>query len=169
MSFLNTSAGNDSRAVLTGKDGAVYDGNGNLMASVDTFLVQANFTNTKYQPLGSVREREVLQSVGVTLTFTNWVIESEDMFTDMMDFMNDNTIPDWNFQGVLKNRVGSYERIVYYGCVPSGNNDIQNLTVGDAIKRNYSLFVNGDLTRQSDMTKPTSSAASSVTAPTYPE
>lgn len=155
MAFLNTSAGQDSRNILTGKDGALYDGNGNLMATVDTFLAQNNFTNIKYQPLGSFKEREVGQSVGTTITFTNWVIESEQMFDDMIDYAENNILPDWNFQGVLKNRQGSYERITYYGCVPSGANDIQNLTVGDAIKRNYSLFVNGDVVKQSSMTRGT--------------
>lgn len=156
MAWLNTSAAQDWRGVLTGKDGALYNGDGALMATVDTFLSQSNWTNAKYQPLGSSREREIMQSVGVTITFTHWVIESEEMFDDMINYMENNIIPDWNFQGVLKNRQGSYERMVYYGCVPSGANDIQNLTVGDAIKRNYSLFVNGDVVKQESMKRTTS-------------
>ena len=149
--WLNHRAHNDARDVLTGKDGALYDGNGNLMATVDTFLSQYNFTNAKYQPLGSYREHEIPQAVGVTITFTNWVIESEDMLKDTIRFAENAEWPDWSFQGVLENRSGGQERIVYYDCIPSGANDIQNLTVGDGIKRNYSLFVNGKISQQKSL------------------
>ena len=167
MAFLNNMAAQDSRNVLTGKDGALYRGDGTLMATVDTFLSQYNFTNIKYQPLGSFREREIGQSVGATITFTNWVIESEEMFDDMVNYVANNILPDWNFQGVIKNRQGSYERMVYYGCVPSGANDIQNLTVGDAIKRNYSLFVNGEIKKQESMTRGTDRSSTSISSPNY--
>lgn len=167
MAFLNNMAAQDSRNVMTGKDGALYAGDGTLLATVDTFLAQYNYTNLKYQPLGSFREREIGQAVGVTITFTWWVINSEQMFDDMVEYTNNNILPDWNFQGVLKNRDGSTERMVYYGCVPRGANDIQNLTVGDGIKRNYSLFVNGEVRKQESMTRGTNHSTSSITSPTY--
>ena len=45
-------------------------------------------------------------------------------------------------------RNGSEERLVYNDCVPSGNIDLQNVTVGDLIKRQWSLFVNGAVNQQ---------------------
>lgn len=36
----------------------------------------------------------------------------------------------------------SEERVVYKECIPSGQIDIQNVTVGDVIKRNWNFFVN---------------------------
>lgn len=151
MAWLNNAPAKDWRSVMTGKDGALYDGDGNLLATVDAFQTKYNFSNSKYQPLGTIRDREIPMTVGATLTFTWWVIHSEKFFTDMVNLVEHNIIPDWSFQGVLKNRQGSYERIVYYDCVPSGDNDIQNLTVGDAIKRNYSLYINGDIIEQEAM------------------
>lgn len=50
--------------------------------------------------------------------------------------------------GVIKGRNGSEERLVYNDCVPSGNIDLQNVTVGDLIKRQWSLFVNGAVNQQ---------------------
>jgi hypothetical protein len=32
--------------------------------------------------------------------------------------------------------------VVYKECIPSGQIDIQNVTVGDVIKRNWNFFVN---------------------------
>ncbi len=160
MSFLNNQSYNDSRNVMTGKDGALYNGDGDLLATVESFQAQYNFTNAKYQPIGSFRETEIPQTVGVTLTFTQWVIESEDMFDDMVDLERYNTLPDWSFQGVLKNRDGSYERMIYYNCVPTGANDIQNVQVGDGIKRAYSLAVNGKVVKQQSMSKGTSKSSS---------
>ena len=49
---------------------------------------------------------------------------------------------EWTFQGVIKGRNGSEERIIYRDCVPSGNLDLQNISPGDIIKRQWSLFVN---------------------------
>ena len=51
-------------------------------------------------------------------------------------------MPAWNFQGVVKGRNDSEQRMIYRQCVPSGTIDLQNLSVGDIIKRAWSLFVN---------------------------
>ena len=51
-------------------------------------------------------------------------------------------MPVWNFQGSLLGRNESEERITYYECIPSGQVDLQNITVGDVVKRNWNFHVN---------------------------
>lgn len=132
----------DTRKILTGKDGALYSDDGTMLATVETFQTQANVTNAKYQPLGDAQEHEVFQSYSVTLTFTETVISDERFMAELFEGMKSGVMPYWNFQGVVKGRNDSEQRINYRQCVPSGTIDLQNLSVGDTIKRAWSLFVN---------------------------
>ena len=132
----------DTRKVLTGKDGALYSDDGTMLATVETFQTQVNVTNAKYQPLGDAQEHEVFQSYGVTLTFTEIVITDERFIGELFEGMKSGVMPEWNFQGVVKGRNDSEQRMNYRQCVPSGAIDLQNLSVGDTIKRAWSLFVN---------------------------
>lgn len=132
----------DTRRVLTGKDGALYSDDGTMLASIETFQTQVNVTNAKYQPLGDAQEHEVFQSYSVTLTFTEIVITDERFITELFAGMKNGVMPEWNFQGVLKGRNNSEQRMNYRQCVPSGAIDLQNLSVGDTVKRAWSLFVN---------------------------
>ena len=66
--IINQQAINDSRKVMTGKNGALYDGNGKLLATMETYQAQINITNSKYQPLGDPQEHEIFTSFGQTLT-----------------------------------------------------------------------------------------------------
>lgn len=132
----------DTRKVLTGKDGALYSDDGTMLATVETFQTQVNVTNAKYQPLGDAQEHEVFQSYSVTLTFTEVVISDERFISELFAAMKSGVMPDWNFQGVVQGRNGSEQRMNYRQCVPSGAIDLQNLSVGDTIKRAWSLFVN---------------------------
>lgn len=146
--IINQQAINDSRKVMTGKNGALYDGNGKLLATMETFQAQMNVTNTKYQPLGDPQEHEIFTRFGQTLTFTETVIEDYGFISDLIKYKDTGEMPEWNFQGKIKGRNGSEERIVYNYCVPSGNIDLQNITIGDLIKRQWSLFVNGNIDLQ---------------------
>lgn len=140
----NERASTDARHARTGKDGAIYNANGVLLATVDTFNAQANFSNAKYSVLGDPQEHETANTYGITITMSRVVVESDEYIRETIDFMNDpKTIPYWTFQGTIEGRNGSEERIVYPECVPSGNLDLQNITVGDVIKRQMSLFCNG--------------------------
>jgi len=140
--MLNNRAPIDARKVLTGKDGALYNDEGVMLATVETFQTQVNVTNAKYQPLGDAQEHEVFQAYGVTLTFTEVVIADERFIQELFEGMKTGVMPAWNFQGVVKGRNGSEQRMIYRQCVPSGTIDLQNLSVGDTIKRAWSLFVN---------------------------
>lgn len=150
--MLNNRAPIDARKVLTGKDGALYNDEGVMLATVETFQTQVNVTNAKYQPLGDAQEHEVFQSYGVTLTFTETVIADERFIQELFEGMKTGEMPAWNFQGVVKGRNGSEQRMIYRQCVPSGTIDLQNLSVGDTIKRAWSLFVNDPPELQSLLT-----------------
>lgn len=132
----------DTRQTLTGKDGALFSDDGTMLATVEAFQTQVNVTNAKYQPLGDAQEHESFQSYGVTLTFTEIVIEDDKFIQELFEGMASGVMPSWNFQGVVKGRGNSEQRMIYRQCVPSGAIDLQNLTVGDLIKRAWSLFVN---------------------------
>ncbi len=143
MAMINTRGPQDTRKVLTGKDGALYNDEGVLLATVETFQTQVNVTNAKYQPLGDSQEHEIFQSYSVTLNFTEIIIEDGTFIRELFAAFKDRVMPSWNFQGVLKARDGgSEERMIYRECVPSGTIDLQNLTIGETIKRKWSLFVN---------------------------
>jgi len=150
--MLNNRAPIDARKVLTGKDGALYNDEGVMLATVETFQTQVNVTNAKYQPLGDAQEHEVFQAYGVTLTFTETVIADERFIQELFEGMKTGVMPAWNFQGVVKGRNGSEQRMIYRQCVPSGTIDLQNLSVGDTIKRAWSLFVNDPPELQSLLT-----------------
>ena len=150
--MLNNQAPIDRRKVLTGKDGALFNDQGVMLATIETFQTQVNVTNAKYQPLGNAQEHEVFQAYGVTLTFTETVIEDESFISELFEGMRTGVMPSWNFQGVVKGRNSSEQRMVYRQCVPSGTIDLQNLSVGDTIKRAWSLFVNDPPELQSLLT-----------------
>lgn len=141
---LNNRASTDARHARTGKDGAIYNAEGVLLATVDTFQSQANFSNAKYSVLGDPQEHETSNTYGITITMSRVVVESDVFLQEIIAAMDESkTMPYWTLQGTVTGRNGSEERIVYPECVPSGNVDIQNITVGDVIKRQMSLFCNG--------------------------
>lgn len=140
--MLNTRGPVDSRKVLTGKDGALYNDAGTMLATVENFQTQVNVTNAKYQPLGDMQEHEAPQSYAVTLTFSQVVIEDDEFIQEFMDALKEGTMPVWNFQGLVKGRNGSEQRMNYRSCIPTGTVDLQNLSVGDLIKRAWSFTVN---------------------------
>jgi len=150
--MFNNRAPIDTRKTLTGKDGALFNDAGVMLATIETFQTQVNVTNAKYQPLGDAQEHEVFQAYGVTLTFTEIVIEDERFIQELFNGMKTGVMPSWNFQGVVKGRNDSEQRMIYRQCVPSGTIDLQNLSVGDIIKRAWSLFVNDPPELQSLLT-----------------
>lgn len=142
--MYNNRGADDVRRVFTGKDGLLLSETGILLATVDTYQVQINFTNATYQPLGDPQQHEHLASYSVSLNITSCVIEDTLFIQDLYTMMKSAQPSDaeWTFQGVIKGRNGSEERVIYRDCVPSGNIDLQNISPGDIIKRSWSLFVN---------------------------
>lgn len=139
----NEQASVDVRGARTGKDALVYNGDGVILARIDQFQSQANFNNVQYAPLGCTIELEAPNTAGITITFQEIVIEDEAFFEDMLNYLGQGKLPDWSLQGTLQgDDDGNEERVKYNHCVPSGTIDIQNFSVGDTIKRSWSLHVN---------------------------
>lgn len=70
------------------------------------------------------------------------VVEDDAFIEELMEALETQVMPVWDFQGSLLGRNGSEERVIYRECIPSGQVDIQNVTTGDVIKRNWNFFVN---------------------------
>lgn len=140
---INERASSDARHARTGKDAGLYDEDGNLLASMESFSSKVTYNNVKYRPLGDPQEHETSDSYGIAITVTEIVIEDIDMFITLMDALKSGITPQFVFQGVLMGLNDSEERVVYRECIPSGDIDLQNVANGDVIKRNWSLFCNG--------------------------
>lgn len=151
MSLINTQAVADSRKVLTGNNGGMYDGKGKLLATVESFQSKINFANQTYRALGSPMEMEVGDAVSTTLSITMTVVESDDFVDGLEAFQNTGKMPEWNFQGVIQGKNGSTERKIYNYCVPTGEIDLQNVSVGSIIKRTLTFRANGGVRTQGKM------------------
>lgn len=138
----NTRASGDARHARTGKDGAFYSEDGVLLATVESFTSNVNFNNASYSVLGNAQELETANTFSVSLTMSQVVVEDDEFIVELMEALENQTMPSWNFQGSLLGRNGSEERVVYRECVPSGQIDIQNVAVGDVIKRAWNFHVN---------------------------
>lgn len=138
----NPMAAGDTRHARTGKDGAFYSKDGVMLASVEQFTSNASWNNAKYSVLGDAQEHETANTFAVNLTMSQIVIEDDQFYEELMEAMETQIMPSWDFQGSLMGRNGSEERVIYRDCVPSGQVDIQNVAVGDVIKRNWNFFVN---------------------------
>lgn len=138
----NERAAGDARNARTGKDGAFFNEDGVLLASVDSFSSNVNFNNAKYNVLGNAQELETANTFKVSLTMSQVVVEDDAFIVELMEALEKQTMPSWSFQGSLLGRNGSEERVIYRECVPSGQIDVQNISVGDVIKRAWNFHVN---------------------------
>lgn len=138
----NGRAAKDSRHARTGKDGAFYSKSGKLLATVEQFTSNVNWNNAKYSVLGDAQEHETANTFSVSLTMSQIVVEDDKFIVELMDALETQIMPVWDFQGSLMGRNDSEERVIYRDCIPSGQVDIQNVAVGDVIKRNWNFFVN---------------------------
>ena len=138
----NERAAGDSRHARTGKDGAFYSKDGVLLATVEQFTSNVSWNNSKYSVLGDAQEHETSNTLAVSLSRSLMVVEDDEFIEELMEALETQIMPVWDFQGSLLGRNGSEERVIYRDCVPSGQVDIQNISVGDVIKRNWNFFVN---------------------------
>lgn len=152
MSILNTQAIADSRKVVTGSDGGMYDGKGKLLATVESYQSQLNFANVEYRPLGTPIKTEVPDAVNATLTMTQIMVKDDEFIEGILAFQQTGKMPEWNFQGVVKGKNGSTQRMIYSYCVPTGQIDVQNISVGSIIKRTFNFAVNGGIRKQGSLT-----------------
>lgn len=132
----------DARRVFSGKDGALFSEDGELLANVDAFQAQVEFSNATYNPLGDTQTHEHLLSYKVTLTITSCIVESDQFIRDIYSSMQSGEPVSWSFRHDVKGWNGSHESVVYRDCVPSGSIDLQNMQVGELLKRTLNLTVN---------------------------
>lgn len=93
----------DPRNVLTGKDGELYDGDGNFLAQVNTWQMAVNFTNTDYNPAGEKITWAIPVSYAVTLTFTETIIRDATLLSKvMLGLKKRSKGANLNFTGVLR-------------------------------------------------------------------
>ena len=138
----NPRAAGDARHARTGKDGAFYNKDGVMLATVESFTSNVSYNNAKYSVLGDAQEHETANTFAVNLTMSQIVVEDDTFIKELFEAMETQIMPVWDFQGSLLGRNDSEERVVYRECVPSGQVDLQNISVGDVIKRNWNIFVN---------------------------
>ena len=140
--MINKRAAGDARFARTGKDGALYNADGVLLATVESFTTNVSYNNASYSVLGNAQELETANTFKVTLTMSQVVVEDDAFIIELTEAMETQMMPVWDFQGVLLGRNGSEERYVYRECIPSGQIDLQNITTGDVIKRAWNFAVN---------------------------
>lgn len=150
--MLNTRASSDARHARAGKDAGLYDEDGNLFASVESFQTKAAFNNIKYAPLGQNQELEANNTYGITISISEIVVEDGYLFNQIMAAVQSGESPVITVDGVVEGRNGSQERVTYRECIFSGDNDIQNVATGDVLKRAFSLFCNGKPEYRSQLT-----------------
>lgn len=145
----------DARYLFSGKDTAIYDGDGTLLSTIESFQAQVNFTNATYQPLGSPIQQEFMTGYSVTIAITECIIADDKFIKDVFDFFNiGRHAPTWNFQSTIFGYDGSESRYVFYDCIPSGQLDLHNFTIGDIIKRTWNLHCNNVPNLQKVLTYP---------------
>lgn len=142
---INTKAGGLAPHARQGKDGALYDGKGNMLATVESFQAQVSFNNAQFSVLGNPLELESAGTHKITLTFSQVLVASDAFVKGLSAFFSKGTPINWTFQGVLVSKGGkSQERWVYKNCIPSGQVDLQNIVPGDVVKRQWSFVVNAE-------------------------
>ena len=132
MAFNNRALFNqDCRRIFSGKDAVIFSADtGELLSTVESFQAQVNVATTQYQPLGSPIQQD-------------FIIESHQFIREMFDlFVRGRHAPHWNFKLTVYGYNGSEETIIYRDCVPSGQIDLHNLTIGDIVKRQWNMHVN---------------------------
>ena len=132
----------DIRRVFSGKDAAIFDEDGELLATVDSFQAQATFTNADYNPLGDTQTHSHLLSYKVTLAITSCYVESDKFISDMYSTFKSGVPVWWTFQHSIKGWGGEEERVIYRDCIPDGQIDLANMQVGELCKRTLNLVVN---------------------------
>ncbi|GKV54237.1 hypothetical protein NCCP2222_01840 [Sporosarcina sp. NCCP-2222] len=93
----------DPRNILTGKDGELYDGDGNFLAEVNTWNMQIDFTNVDYNPAGQAITWAVPDTYSVTITFTETIVRDAQLLMKIMPRLRSRNRGEvLNFTGVLR-------------------------------------------------------------------
>lgn len=94
--------GFDTRKLMTGKDGKLFievDGVSVWYACVEEFEINANFSNTEFQPAGDYQQYGVPTNIKFTLTFTEAVVRDDLMLVPLLEKVKQGKVPTFNFAG----------------------------------------------------------------------
>lgn len=92
----------DPRNIMQGRDGELYDENGNFLAEVNTFRASISFNTTDYQPAGQGLVWGLNTGYTMTLTFTETVVKDDMLVKILAGIRNRRRVPQLNFTGVLR-------------------------------------------------------------------
>ena len=87
----------------------------------------------------------------MTLQITEIVVMDGVLFSAVLNSIANGTCEPLIFSGVIKGNNGSQERVVYRECILSGESDIQNVSTGDVLQRNFNLHCNGKVENKSKL------------------
>ncbi len=133
----------DTRKIIPGRNGFLFDDAGNQLAQVPKFQTQIEYQNSDYQAAGSAIVAAVPMSYRVTLNLTETVVTDVDLFKKMIDGLKEGKMDAFfDFQGAVKSPGGETQRLIYRECVPDGSIDLQNVQVGEIIERAWTFRVN---------------------------
>ena len=131
---------------MTGKDGKMYievDGVSVWYASVEELEINANFTNTDFQPAGDYQQYGVPTSIKYTLSFTEAVIRDDLMLVPLLEKVRQGSVPTFNFAGSSTEPFsGGQQKFLCNECVPDGDTNILSVKSGEIIKRQFSFIIN---------------------------
>lgn len=154
MSLFNARPTADVRKVLSGKDGGLFNADGELMATTEDFQAQVAITNATYRPLGFFQELSRPESGKITLAFTQIVICDDALIKAVIEMIKTGYFEPMVFQGVMRSPFNqTEERMIYRDCVPDSNIDLQNMKVGEIYKRQWNWVVNQPPDLQSFLTE----------------
>ena len=144
---LNDQSILDVRQIISGKDGQLFvttrtSGQNIFLAECNTFQAQLSPANTDYQPVGSALIFSVNTGYSITLTLSETVIRDDVLLGELIGDIQQGYFPGFDFVGKLRRRDGQEERIVYRFCIPDGSVDLQNLSPGELVTRDWSFRVN---------------------------
>lgn len=101
--MINTRAAGDSRFARTGKDGAIYNADGVLLATVDSFTANVTYNNAAYSVLGNAQELETANTFKVALTMSQVVVEDDAFIQELVEAMESQTRPpDYEWSGCYR-------------------------------------------------------------------
>lgn len=150
--MLNQRASTDARHARYGSNAMLYNEDGEALAQVDSFTAKANFSNSKYDPIGQRMNLEVNGTVDIAITISEIVVIDGYLFNQLLDAVTEGESPVMALDGAIEGRNGTQERITYRECIFSGDNDLQNVTSGEVLKRSYNLHCNSMPEKRSELT-----------------
>jgi len=136
----------DTRKILTGKDGRLFiygtDGNSICLFTVPEFHIALDWQTTETQFVGNLVTTTVLTGVKPSLNFNEVIVSDEATFGRILDDLNNERTPMYDFQGLVGIDETHEQRVVCRECVPTGTMNLQDVVPGSILQRTFSFAIN---------------------------